>query len=46
VCKRAHRLIATIEDGRVTAYYLLILSQLPHFGGKPVLAAFENPPAP
>lgn len=34
------------EDTAATACYLLGLSQLPYFDGKPVLAAFANPPAP
>jgi len=34
------------EDTCATACYLLGLSQLPYFDGKPVLAAFRNPPAP
>jgi hypothetical protein len=33
------------EDTCATACYLLGLPQLPYFDGKPVLAAFENPPA-
>jgi predicted AlkP superfamily pyrophosphatase or phosphodiesterase len=34
------------EDTCATACYLLGLPQMPYFDGKPVLAAFENPPAP
>lgn len=34
------------EDTCATACYLLGLSQLPYFDGKPVLAAFDQPPAP
>ena len=39
-------LVINTEDTCATACYLLGLSQLPYFDGKPVLAAFENPPAP
>jgi predicted AlkP superfamily pyrophosphatase or phosphodiesterase len=39
-------LVVNTEDTCATACYLLGLSQLPYFDGKPVLAAFENPPAP
>jgi len=39
-------LAVNTEDTCATACYLLGLSQLPYFDGKPVLAAFENPPAP
>ena len=39
-------LIVNTEDTCATACYLLGLSQLPYFDGKPVLAAFVNPPAP
>lgn len=34
------------EDTCATACYLLGLPQRPYFDGKPVLAAFEDPPAP
>jgi arylsulfatase A-like enzyme len=34
------------EDTCATACYLLGLSQLPYFDGKPVLAAFDKPPVP
>jgi predicted AlkP superfamily pyrophosphatase or phosphodiesterase len=34
------------EDTCATACYLLGLSQLPYFDGKPVWAAFDKPPAP
>ena len=39
-------LVINTEDTCATACYLLGLSQMPYFDGKPVLAAFENPPAP
>lgn len=39
-------LVINTEDTCATACYLLGLSQLPYFDGRPVLAAFENPPAP
>ena len=39
-------LVVNTEDTCATACYLLGLSQLPYFDGKPVLAAFVNPPAP
>ena len=39
-------LVVNTEDTCATACYLLGLPQLPYFDGKPVLAAFENPPAP
>ena len=38
-------LVINTEDTCATACYLLGLPQLPYFDGKPVLAAFENPPA-
>ncbi len=43
---RDEDLVVSTEDTCATACYLLGLSQLPYFDGKPVLAAFENPPAP
>lgn len=39
-------LVINTEDTCATACYVLGLSQLPYFDGKPVLAAFENPPVP
>jgi predicted AlkP superfamily pyrophosphatase or phosphodiesterase len=39
-------LVINTEDTCATACYLLGLSQLPYFDGRPVLAAFVNPPNP
>jgi len=39
-------LVVNTEDTGATACYLLGLSQLPYFDGRPVLAALLNPPAP
>lgn len=37
-------LVVRTEDTCATACYVLGLGQFPYFDGKPVLAAFENPP--
>jgi predicted AlkP superfamily pyrophosphatase or phosphodiesterase len=39
-------LVINTEDTCATACYLLGLSQLPYFDGRPVLAALVNPPQP
>jgi predicted AlkP superfamily pyrophosphatase or phosphodiesterase len=39
-------LVVNTEDTCATACYLLGLSQLPYFDGRPVLAALVQPPAP
>lgn len=39
-------LMVRTEDTCATACYVLGLGQFPHFDGKPVLYAFDNPPKP